>query len=154
MGFIATVVGMLVSVSGAQSYSNLNREGVMLDGYDPVSYFKADKPVKGDAKLKMYVNHDVYWFSSEENRTLFVKDTKKYEPQFGGWCAYSLVDLKRKVPGDPLSYLVQDGKLLFFFNGFWGGDTREKWLHFKGRDVQSLYKEAESVWNNIKTREY
>ncbi len=129
----------------ASTTSNLNKSGVILDGYDPVSYFKSDKPVKGDPKFQLKQGEIIYWFSSEANRQTFIKDPKKYEPQFGGWCAYAVADSKSKVKIDPKSFVIQDGRLLLFYNGIWG-DTRKLWLHTKNKDSKSFLKDADAHW--------
>jgi YHS domain-containing protein len=132
--------------------ANVDKNGVMLSGFDPVSYFIAKQPQPGLAQFQTTYSGGVYWFSSEENRQLFLKEPKKYEPQFGGWCAYAVADSKSKVEVDPQSYLIQDGRLLLFYNGFWG-NTREKWLHTKNKDPKTFLQEADAHWPAVKTKE-
>lgn len=144
---------LLVSLNvWAGSTSNLNQAGVLLDGYDAVSYFKRDKPIKGQSQFSVKKGDDTYWFSSQENKDLFLKEPQKYEPQFGGWCAYAVADSKSKVEIDPLSYVIQDGRLLLFYKGFWG-DTRKKWLSTKDKDAASFLRDADKNWAETQKKE-
>lgn len=136
----------------ASTTANLNKAGVILDGYDPVSYFKSDKPTKGDPKFQFKLGEVTYWFSSEANKDTFLKDPKKYEPQFGGWCAYAVADSKSKVEVDPQSFVIQDGRLLLFYKAFWA-DTRNKWLHTKNKDPKAYLKDADANWPVTQTKE-
>jgi YHS domain-containing protein len=136
----------------AGSTANLNKEGVILNGFDPVSYFKSNQAEKGNAKFQTKQGDAVYWFVSEANKQAFLKEPSKYEPQYGGWCAYAVADSKSKVDIDPKSFIIQDGKLLVFYNGLWG-NTRDKWLHDKKKDPKMYLKEADANWVQVKSKE-
>ena len=136
----------------AGGIANLNKQGVILDGFDVVSYFKGSTPVKGLPNLQLKHNDAIYLFASEENKQEFQKDPKKYEPQFGGWCAYAVADSKSKVDIDPKSFVIQDGRLLLFYKGIWG-NTREKWLHTDGKDSKIFLKEADQNWTEVKIKD-
>lgn len=143
----------LWSISGwAGSHSNLNRQGVILDGYDPVSYFGSLLPTKGSDKFQVKEGEVIYWFSTEENKQAFLKNPSKYEPQFGGWCAYAVADSKSKVDVDPKSFIIQNGRLLVFYNGFFG-DTKNKWQQTKNKDSASFLKDADKFWPEVKKQE-
>jgi len=59
---------------------------------------------------------DTKWrFSSAENRDLFLKDLKKYIPEFGGFCLVALADNKAKI-GHTDQYTMVDEKLYFNYN--------------------------------------
>src|SRR5260221_1501009 len=47
-------------------FNNVNENGVILDGYDPVAFFTDNKTVKGDTKFQYNYNDDVYYFASQE----------------------------------------------------------------------------------------
>ena len=140
------------SVAWAGSLANLNKEGVILEGYDPVSYFKQDKPVRGNPKISTKQGEATYWFASDANQQEFLKNPKRYEPQFGGWCAYAVADSKSKVSVDPTSFLIQDDRLLLFYNGLWG-NTRKKWLQTKDKDPKQFLKDADANWTTVKNQE-
>lgn len=104
---IAISMITLVSRLFAQSpLLNLDDEGIVIDGYDPVAYFKDHKPVKGDSRFKSTYAGSGYYFSSEENKRLFDSDPRKYEVQFGGFCAYA-VSQGHVSPIDPEFCIVQ-----------------------------------------------
>lgn len=147
---LITVALWGISASAAV-VENLDKHGVALQGYDPVSYFKSDKPQKGQSRFQAKQGEAIYWFSSESNKQEFLKEPKKYEPQYGGWCAYAVADHKSKVEVDPLSYTIQDGRLLLFYNGVWG-DTRKKWLSTKNKDPKAFLKEADDHWPEVKNK--
>ena len=123
------------------------RKGVMLYGYDPVSYYGSQKPLKGNPAIKAEVKGLTYYFSSEENKKTFSADPKKYEPQYEGWCA-TAVAKGYKYDIDPENYKVTDGKLYLFYKG-WKGDAKKDWV----KDEPASIKEAESNWPKVKTSE-
>ena len=132
-------------VSVAAPRANVNSAGVLLDGFDAVSYFQGAHPKKGDPKFAVKQGDTTYWFSSAENKQLFIKDPSKYAPQFGGWCAYAVANSKEKVEVDPDSFVIQDGRLLLFYNGLWA-DTRKKWLTTKDKDAKTFLNDADTNW--------
>ena len=93
-----------------QSIVNLNEKGVALDGHDPVAFFTQGKPVKGDPAIASTYKGATYWFASKEDKGTFDASPAKYEPQFGGFCAYA-VSRKGLRPVDPAIFHFVDGKL-------------------------------------------
>lgn len=150
--FFSSIIIAWAATSFAGQVANLNKDGVILDGYDAVSYFSAKQPLKGDKKYQTKVDGATYWFSNNENLQTFLKEPKKYQPQFGGWCAYAVADSKSKVEVDPKSFLIQDGRLLLFYNGLWG-NTREKWSNTKNKDAATYLKEADAHWPEVQNKE-
>ena len=149
MKFTIFPLCLLFAVSAwAGPAANLNKSGVILQGYDAVSYFQSSLPLKGDEKIQTQFEGATYLFATEANKQEFLKSPKKYSPQFGGWCAYAVADSKSKVDIDPKSFVVQDGKLLVFYNGIWG-DTRKKWL----KDSGKFLKEADANWPEVEKKE-
>lgn len=144
-------LGLFSPKTFAQSAANVNKDGVLLNGYDVVSYFKSAKPTRGLAQFQVNRDGAIYWFSNPENKQAFLSDPPKYEPQFGGWCAYAVADSSSKVEVDPTSYVIQDGRLLLFYNGIWS-DTRDKWLHTKNKDSKIYLKEADAHWPEVKSK--
>jgi YHS domain-containing protein len=147
--FVLTLLSLAV---GGANLSNVNKEGVILDGYDVVSYFKPSGPQKGQAQFQFKYEDATYWFASAANKEEFARDPKKYAPQFGGWCAYAVASSKSKVEVDPKSFLIQGGRLLLFYNGIWA-DTRKKWLHTDSKDSQQFLREADANWPIVKDKD-
>ncbi len=94
---------------------NLDKTGVAIQGYDPVAFFTDNKPVKGDPKI--LVKHDgaIYFFASKEHKDLFKADPAKYEPEFGGYCAYG-VSRNKLVEIDVDAFQIVDGELLLQYS--------------------------------------
>ena len=149
MFFSATVLSLVAS---AKSTANLDKDGLALKGFDAVSYFQKDGPVPGSSKFQVVDEDGTFRFANEENKIKFLAEPKKYKPQFGGWCAYAVADSKSKVDIDPKSFLIQDGRLLVFYNGVWA-DTRKKWQTAKGKSAQTFLKEADANWITVKPQD-
>ena len=126
-----------------QKVINTNKEGIALDGYDPVSYF-LQKPSKGHKDFSVNENGVIYEFSSPQNEETFKKNPAKYEPQYGGWCAYAMGLRGAKVEVDPETYKVLDGKLYLFYNKFLN-NTLTSW----NRDELKLRNKADKNWLKI-----
>jgi len=124
---------------------NLDRSGLVLSGYDPVAYFPegGSQPKKGKAELSLKQGGVTWRFATEENRERFEASPAKFDPAYGGWCAYAMAD-GAKVEVDPESYLIQDGRLMLFYKGFLN-DTRKKWQK-KPADYQAR---ADREWTRI-----
>jgi len=85
-------------------------DAAAIRGYDPVAYFTAGGPVKGEPGLRHEWNGASWHFSSRENLELFKADPERYAPQFGGFCAYGL-SRGYKVGTDPAAFTIHDGRL-------------------------------------------
>ena len=89
---------------------NVDKEGVILKGYDAVAYFKQNKAVKGDPQYSSKYEGAIYYFASEEDKAEFDKSPAKYAPQYGGFCAHSMS--KRRIADiDPNNFFIYKGKL-------------------------------------------
>jgi YHS domain-containing protein len=121
-------------------YQNLNEDGVALHGYDPVSYFNSEEPLEGQESYSTKYNGATYFFASEANRELFLKEPAKYEPAYGGWCAYAIGN-GYTADINPKTYKILDGKLLLFYNKLFT-NTLPKW----NKDEETLYPSAERNW--------
>jgi YHS domain-containing protein len=137
----------------ADGTANLNSQGVILcskgtsDCYDPVSYFHGGGPLKGRAELKTEVHGVTYYFSSKENQQEFLKDPKKYEPQYEGWCATAVAKGK-KYAIDPLNYEITNGRLFLFYreSGLFGGDAKPEWVKNELENTQK----ADTNWPKVR----
>lgn len=94
---------------------NVDKDGIIIEGYDPVAFFTDGKPVKGDAKFQYKYEGATYEFASQEHLDLFRNDPEKYKPQFGAFCAYA-VSLGRTAEISIDKWAIQDGRLLFQHN--------------------------------------
>jgi YHS domain-containing protein len=116
--FLLSVVVVALALPGfAQSKTllNLDASGVAIQGYDPVAFFTDGKPVKGEVKFASKRNGAIYLFTCKEHKELFNADPAKYEPVFGGYCAYG-VSRNRLVEIDVDAFQLVDGKLLLQYS--------------------------------------
>lgn len=126
------------------AHFNTANQNLVGDGYDLVSYFSEREPVKGKPSISSRFQGLLLYFSSQENKDLFVSNPLKYLPKYGGWCAYAIGDYAKKVEVDPLSYTIENGELYLFYKSYFN-DTREKWI--KNHEV--LKQSAEENWQKI-----
>ena len=118
--------------------------GIAIQGYDPVAYFRLNKAVKGKKNISIYHNGSTYYFSSQENKDLFKNNPSSYEPQYGGWCAYAMGSDGEKVSVDPETFKIINNKLYLFYNKFLN-NTLKSW----NKDENNLKKKADDNWNKI-----
>ena len=142
---IALILFFLAGFSFGQSddlrKKSYNLKGdVALDGFDPTSYFD-NSPVKGNAKLRLLYKGVIYQFASQTNLNKFRSTPDKFEPAYGGWCAFAMGETGEKVKIDPETYLLLDGKLYLFYN-FWGNNTLNDWK----KNQTKLKEEADRHW--------
>jgi YHS domain-containing protein len=132
------------TTAARQKHFNIYRNHLAIQGYDPVAYFTEGKAVKGSGAFKHTENGVIYYFSSEENREMFKKNPDKYEPQYGGWCAYAMGDSGDKVEINPATFKIVSGKLYLFYNK---GGTNTKLYWNENQD--ELLKNANTNWKKI-----
>ena len=113
------------------------RDRAAIKGYDPVAYFTENKPVKGSKEISLEYKGAKWLFSSEENRNLFVANPEKYEPQFGGYCAYA-VSQNTTASIKPNYFTIHEGKLYLNFSK----SVNKRWL----KDRDGYIEEAEKNW--------
>jgi hypothetical protein len=82
-----------------------------------------------------------YRFASEQNRQLFKASPSKYEPQYGGWCAYAMGANGEKVEVDPETFKIIDGKLYLFYNKLFN-NTLTTW----NKNEATLKQKADKNW--------
>jgi YHS domain-containing protein len=112
-----------------------------IQGYDPVAYFTQNKAVKGNKLFSANADGVIYYFSTAANKDLFVKDYSKYEPQYGGWCAFAMGATNTKVEIDPETFKIINGKLYLFYHS-WVNNTLNKW----NKDEANLKAKADTNW--------
>ncbi|MFM6926074.1 MAG: YHS domain-containing (seleno)protein [Ferruginibacter sp.] len=148
LSFVALV--MISLSTTAQDASALRKkhfnldEGVAIKGYDPVAYFTQNKAVKGKKELSVIYQGVLYNFSSVENKEAFKAAPFKYEPEYGGWCAYAMGNTGEKVSVDPETFKIVNGKLYLFYNRFFT-NTLKDW----NKNEAVLKKNADSNWPKL-----
>jgi len=119
-------------------------KGVALQGYDAVAYFNQSKAIKGDKQFAATVEGITYYITNNTNKETFLKDPKKYEPQYGGWCAYAMGANGEKVEVDPETFKILNGKLYLFYHT-WVNNTLTKW----NKDESNLKTKADKNWTSL-----
>jgi YHS domain-containing protein len=148
--FFTVILAIMSLVSIGQDAVQLRRSqfnldnGVAVSGYDPVTYFRQQKAIKGKKEFAVFHQGVTYYFSSAENKEEFKKDPSKYEPQYGGWCAYAMGKDGSKVEIDPATFKIIDGKLYLYYNKFFN-NTLKSW----NRDEQNLKTKADVNWKKF-----
>lgn len=130
-----------VEIERKTSVYNLE-SGVALKGYDPVSYFNegGGRPQQGVASFRLNYMGVTYFFASAANLDLFVQNPDKYEPTYGGWCAFAMAS-GSKVDVVPTIYTINGNRLHLFFS-----------QRAKGKfdaDVTGFEMNADKHWKSI-----
>jgi YHS domain-containing protein len=102
--------GVQIWLTKGEHKLNVDSNGVILKGYDPVAYFVQKKAVKGSPKYKTTHQGATYYFSSAADLAVFKKDPSKYVPQYGGFCANGMAN-RQGNDIDPNVFFVLKGKL-------------------------------------------
>jgi YHS domain-containing protein len=100
--------------------------------------------VKGSKEFAVSNEGITYYFSSAPNKEEFKKNPSKYEPQYGGWCAYAMGKDGTKVEVDPGTFKIVNGKLFLFYNQFFN-NTLKNW----NKDEANLHQHADANWQKI-----
>lgn len=129
-----------------QTYSKKHynlKNGLAIQGYDPVAYFTDGKAIEGSKSITFNKDGITYRFSSEAHKKAFISNPSKYEPQYGGYCAYAMAD-GDKVRIDPETFKIVDDKLYLFYN-FRFTNTLKSW----NKDEGNLLPKANNKWVKI-----
>jgi YHS domain-containing protein len=118
--------------------------GLAIEGYDPVAYFKQNKAIKGKKDLAVIHQGVTYYFSSALHKNDFLKNPSAYEPQYGGWCAYAMGATGEKVSIDPETFKIVNNRLYLFYNKFWN-NTLKSW----NKDEANLKAKADQSWKTL-----
>jgi YHS domain-containing protein len=89
---------------------NVDGNGVILQGYDPVAYFTRHQAVKGNPAIQTRFGGVIYYFVSVANKVAFSKNPSRYVPQYGGFCAGHVSKGELK-DSDPTAFFIYKGKL-------------------------------------------
>lgn len=148
MTALTLMVATLPSVSyafdqNASSALNLDKDRVILHGYDAVAYHTEGKAVKGAANVSAAYDGATYHFASAANRDAFKANPAKYAPAYGGFCAMGAA-LEKKLDGDPELFKIVDGQLYLNVNA----DVAKVWT----RDIPGNIAKANANWPEIKNK--
>jgi YHS domain-containing protein len=151
---IAKFIGLAIivlncSISVAQVVEPVDKNKIANGGYDLVAYFTDNKAVKGNSDYIVEYRGAKYQFASGEHQQMFRNEPKKYLPVCDGYCAWGVAEKGKKVPVNPQTYKIIDGKLYLFFNGDFKGapfNTLEVW----NKNEDHLLQELPVKWGKLK----
>ena len=130
----------LSALAAAKDLQNLGKDGVAIQGYDPVAFFTDSQPVKGNPQFQSDYRGAKYYFASSDHKAMFDKAPSQYEPQFGGYCAYG-ASRGKTAPVKIEAWQIIDGRLLMQYD-----------LGVKGefnKDPQGNLKKADQNWPGL-----
>ena len=136
LGILAVLMMSAVASAGSVNQS----AGVALKGYDPVAYFTEHKAAMGSDQFTAQHQGATYKFESAANRDAFKANPTKYEPQYGGYCAYGIAG-GHKADITPEAFSVVDGKLYLNYDKA----VRFLWK----RDIPGNIKKADQNWPTV-----
>ena len=118
----------------------VDSQGVAIQEYDPVAYFKQNKPVKGSPSNQSVYQGAKFYFASAADKKEFDKNPSKYVPTYGGYCANSLKKGKLEN-GDPNVFYIHKGKLYFC-------STKQTAEEFE-KDIDKHLIESDDSWRQL-----
>lgn len=138
---IVLVTALFTSASFAVKpvYSG-GKQKAAIRGYDTVAYFTEGNPVEGSEEHAFEHLGATWFFSSEENKELFVADPEKYMPQYGGYCAYA-VSRKKSASSKPEYFTIHEGKLYLNYSN----SVYKKWI----KDKDGYISSADENWDFV-----
>jgi YHS domain-containing protein len=146
----ALIAGLVMSLSFAQSV-NATKDLIANNGYDVVNYFTTNTAARGNKDFSHLHNGATYYFTNAEHLEMFKANPTNYLPQFDGYCAFAVAKMNKKVPVDPETFRIDDGKLYLFYNDFWEGkpfNTIVPWLNNEAVLEEMAIKNWEILKNN------
>ncbi len=143
------VLVFLLPVSAFAGDWNTNKKGVVLDGYDIISYRTKDQATRGSSNFAATYDGVKFYFATRKHRDMFVKNAKKYIPKYNGYCAFAMGAKNAKVPANADTFKMYNGELLVFFNDLYDGNkfnTKIPW----NNNEKKLFVQAEKNWIKLK----
>ena len=140
------------ALSPVNAVADTDDARVMLKGADVVAYFTQNRYVQGVPQIKSVYQDVTFRFANAENKALFDRDPKKYQPEFGGYCANGIT---YGIPwgGDADRFKMINGKLYVFG----GQGSLDGWNLDEKRNLalaEKYWKEevagSNSIWQRTK----
>jgi YHS domain-containing protein len=133
-------LGLAAMAEAAVAGEFYEKDGVALEGYDPVAYFVEGKPVQGSPAHRAEYKGSAFHFSSPANRDAFAANPEKYAPRYHGFCAFGTAR-GYKAAVDPEAFTVVDGKLYLNYDR----DVRKQW----SADIAGFVAKADANWPEV-----
>ena len=139
----------LLLAGNPQGEFNINENGIVLGGYDVVSYFTQYEALKGSAKFEATYQNVKFWFANDENKEKFLENPENFLPQYGGYCAFAVGKKNAKVPSNPQTFKLYEGKLYLFFNDDYEGKRMNTIIPWNNHEKE-MKKMADNNWEKLK----
>jgi YHS domain-containing protein len=138
IGLIAVAVTVAATSADAPKPAiNKGNDSVAIKGYDTVAYIVSRRAIVGSPKFE-YSWSDATWrFASQANRERFMRDPKRYAPQFGGYCAWA-ISRGYTADVDPEAFQVVDGRVYLIYSK----SVQMRWE----QDIPGNITKAEANW--------
>jgi YHS domain-containing protein len=133
----------------AQNVDPVDSDKIANGGYDLVAYFTDNAAVKGSMEFTYELKGVKYQFASARHKDIFKSNPEKYLPVCDGYCAWGVAEKGIKVPVNPQTFKVIDGRLYLFFNGKLNGsplNTLPEW----NKDEANLLSQLPVKWQKLK----
>ena len=143
---VILMTGISLNAQDKKAY-NIDNSNIALEGYSPVSYLDLGIAQKGLKQHKSEYDKVIYYFTSDEQKKVFDANPKKYQPQYGGYCAFG-VYAGAKFRPDPNKFVVKDGKYYLYLYNL-ELDAQQLWLAESNHN--GLSKKADENWEKLKT---
>ena len=112
---LLTQEGIRIFSDNHLSLYNVNKNALILEGYDPVALLRRRDIAQGNPQISTTEQGLLFYFSSKSNLRRFKKNPQLYIPQFGGWCTYYMsLGFRRKI--NP-KFLITNDKKVYAFSG-------------------------------------
>ncbi len=135
------LLALLLTATGLEAQAVNLRDGLALDGYDPVAYQADQRATPGSPALTATHDGAVYRFASAANREAFLADPTRYLPAYGGFCAYGMArGYRAKI--DPRAFTIVDGRLYLNYSL----EVRDRW----SKDVAGYVRKADANWLRLR----
>ncbi len=122
------ILMLLFNTGAAQA-----EDHIAIEGYDPVAYFTALEAIKGSDSITHQWLDRTWYFTTEDNKALFVSDPIKYMPNYGGYCSYDPMKLGHDHEVDPTAWRIVNDKLYLFYSEMTANEklATKEWVKVK-----------------------
>lgn len=155
MKTIKKMIMTLLVIAGVNAvYSqrvNTDEDKLANKGYDVVNYFTTNTAKQGSIEFSTTNKGATYYFVNAKNLRLFKANPSNYLPQFDGYCSFAVAKMNKKVPIDPETFRIDDGKLYLFYNDFWEGKPFNTIVPWLGNEPE-MEKMAATNWKTLKNK--
>ncbi|MEE9272230.1 MAG: YHS domain-containing (seleno)protein [Robiginitomaculum sp.] len=115
------------------------RNNLAVGGYDILSFYQGNL-IKGSPKISVNWKGVRWQFATKTNLETFIKEPEKYEPAYGGYCAWALANNKL-AKGKPKHWTIKDGRLFLNINS----QIKQLWL----KHMDKFIEQGDKNWPTV-----